>query len=34
MTITEEKNQQLIEFLEAKGFASFKVNGYQIMDSL
>ena len=33
MTITEEKNQLLIEYLETQGFASFKVNGYSIINN-
>ena len=33
MISVEEKNQQLIEYLESQGFASFQVNGYRIINN-
>jgi len=33
MTITDEKNSQLIEYLESNGFASFKIDGYKVINS-
>lgn len=32
MTVTDEKNQQLIEFLESMGYSSFAINGYKIIN--
>lgn len=33
MNHTEEKNSQLIEFLESMGFSSYSINGYKVINS-
>jgi folate-binding protein YgfZ len=32
MTVTDEKNQQLIEFFESMGYSSYAINGYKIIN--